>query len=959
MRLAEQPTKEKPPMTHPLTPRRLVRAALMAGFATLAAGSATLLMPEPARAQAQAVQGTPLQKAQIYFQREDFRSAALELRNVIKTNPRDGQARLLSAQVALKLQAGIPAQTEIEAARRAGVPLGQTRLVLAEALVLQAKYADALREAEAGGIPPQLAADAARVRALAHMGMKDLTKARNEIGLAERTAPNNHWIFIDKARILGTANDRVGAEAAIDVALRLAPNNSRALLIKGDLIRARVAPPAGLNQALPYFEQVLKKEPLSIEARVERAATLVDLRREPEAQQEIQRIYKMTPDNPLALYLDAVMKSRARKFNEANALMSRTKGVLDSYPPALMLKGLVAFELNNIQQADAALTKVMEVSPGNPVARRLYGAVQIKKNDFDGAIQTFKPLIDSGQADAQVFGLSATAYARKNDFATAANHYERALQLDPGSETLKTQLAMARIAMNNTKQATQDLQSVLQKNPTSLQALMLLTLTDLRTRNFKSALTSAQRFVRAYPKLPLSYNMLGAAWLGNNNSAEAEKNFKIALQLKPDYHEARRNLANLYRVTGKFADAKRELQTVLATDRSNVRTMLALAQVASSQNKTEETVEWLRRAVQVNPKSLPPRLALANAYLRLGDRQKALTEASALDRDFPNNSAAVETLGKTQASLKQFGPAVGTFTRLTTIMPNSIQAMQLLGRAQWSNKEYDAARRSFQRALNLNGIGKNVVYLDLLNLEAERGNFDQAVAYANEMRKVSPDKSLADTTIGDLYMGAKQWTKAASAYEAAKKLGFTPKIAVNLSRAYRNMGNNAKAIGVLQEWLTRNPKDVPVRMAVADLHIATKNYPAAIAEYDTIMKGGNSSPAVLNNLAWALDKMNDKRALATAERAYKAAPDQPDIADTYGWILLRRQDKVKGLQVLQKSAVKRPNDPNMQYHLAFALKANGRSAEAARVLDSTLARFKTFDNINDARALLTQIKSGK
>jgi Flp pilus assembly protein TadD len=68
---------------------------------------------------------------------------------------------------------------------------------------------------------------------------------------------------------------------------------------------------------------------------------------------------------------------------------------------------------------------------------------------------------------------------------------------------------------------------------------------------------------------------------------------------------------------------------------------------------------------------------------------------------------------------------------------------------------------------------------------------------------------------------------------------------------------------------------------------------------------------------------------------------------------------VKGLQILQKAASKRPNDPNMQYHLAFALKANGRGAEAGRLLNATLAKFKTFDNVNDARALLAQINAGK
>jgi cellulose synthase operon protein C len=444
-----------------------------------------------------------------------------------------------------------------------------------------------------------------------------------------------------------------------------------------------------------------------------------------------------------------------------------------------------------------------------------------------------------------------------------------------------------------------------------------------------------------------------------NNSALAEQNFKVALQKKPDYHEARRNLANLYRVSGKYDLARKELQTVLAADRSSVRTMLSLAQVAQSQGRTEETVQWLQRAVDVNPKVIGPRLALANSYLQLGDRQKALVEATAIDRDFPDTAAAVETLGKTQATLQQYPAAVGTFTRLTRLLPTSIQATQLLARTYWSAKDYENARRTFTKAISMTGSGKNLVYLDMLNFEAERGNFPQAIQYANELRKLTPGDSIADATIGDLYMGAKQWGNAAKSYEAARVKGNNPKITVNLSNAYLNLGDKTKAIGVLQAWLKARPNDVPIKMAVANLHITSKDYPSAIREYEGIMKQGNSSPAVLNNMAWALDRMNDPRALATSERAFKAAPDQPDIADTHGWIMLRRQDKVKGLAILQKAAAKRPNDPNMQYHLAFALKANGRNLEAAKLLDSTLGRFKTFDQVNEARTLLAQVRSGK
>jgi len=115
-------------------------AALVAAAATL--GCVTLA-PQGAWAEKPATSTSPLSRAQAHFNRGDYRSATIELRNALRANPNSVPARLLQARVYLRLNQGLPAQTEVEAARRAGATKDSTRHLMAEALVLQRRFADA------------------------------------------------------------------------------------------------------------------------------------------------------------------------------------------------------------------------------------------------------------------------------------------------------------------------------------------------------------------------------------------------------------------------------------------------------------------------------------------------------------------------------------------------------------------------------------------------------------------------------------------------------------------------------------------------------------------------------------------------------------------------------------------------------------------------------------------------
>ena len=64
----------------------------------------------------------------------------------------------------------------------------------------------------------------------------------------------------------------------------------------------------------------------------------------------------------------------------------------------------------------------------------------------------------------------------------------------------------------------------------------------------------------------------------------------------------------------------------------------------------------------------------------------------------------------------------------------------------------------------------------------------------------------------------------------------------------------------------------------------------------------------LNNYANLLLQLNDPAAQATAEQALKLDPDNPNFADTLGWILVQGGQTEAGLRYLREARLRSPGE---------------------------------------------------
>ncbi|MEM8825334.1 MAG: XrtA/PEP-CTERM system TPR-repeat protein PrsT, partial [Pseudomonadota bacterium] len=850
------------------------RARFLRGAATAAATA--LLVPlaaTPAFADAVSESNNAYAAGFKSFYAGDYRTARIRLLNALKENPNNALARILQARVALELGGGVQAETELERAVRAGVPDSKVRHLRAHALILQNKQSQARDLLNPVGIEPQFAAYAARLRGQLDFRERDLKSAEREFNRALALAPEDPATVNAVAKFMASIGQHEQAQGLVQNILDERPGHVKTLIVMGDLTRNA----DGLEAALPFFNRAVDIDRNNIEALLERAATLGDLRQEKEARADLKRVNELVDKHPLALYLEAVLETREGRTAEARTLMTDTRGALNDFPPALMLQGLLALDAGNIEQANSHLAQLVGRIPNSLTARKLYATAQLQKGDAEGAIATVQPILDAGAADARTFAIAGAASARTGQTAQAQDYLQQAQDLS-GESSVQGQLAMTQLLQGETDLAEDTVSAILEEDSASVSGLMMKTLIDLRQGEFQEALTASNKIAEEYPDLPIGYNLRGGALLGLGERDEAEAAFRAALERKSDYVEARRNLAQLLIAKGDARAAKAELRKVVSTKSDDLRALMALAELAGIEGDREEQIEWLQQATSADRSAVTPRVALTDAYVAAGRETIATNEANALIRDFPKNSAALLTAARVYEGTGQQERLVSLFDRMVAAEPDRLLPRILLGRALQANGNTSDARATFEKALTITGEPTTPAYLELIALEARQGRLEKAQEWAVRLRKNSPDTNVAENALGRAYLIADKPQDALAAFAAARKKSFDLATARGLADAYVDLERNDDAIRILEAYRKDNERDPAALASIAELQMQEGDYTRAIANYESLRKiTGNRDPSLLNNLAWAYLKTSDPRAVPVAEMAYNFASKNPAI----------------------------------------------------------------------------------
>ena len=95
-----------------------------------------------------------------------------------------------------------------------------------------------------------------------------------------------------------------------------------------------------------------------------------------------------------------------------------------------------------------------------------------------------------------------------------------------------------------------------------------------------------------------------------------------------------------------------------------------------------------------------------------------------------------------------------------------------------------------------------------------------------------------------------------------------------------------------------------------------------------------------------------------ARKARELQRDDPAVADTFGWVLSKRGEYQQALAILQESAAKLPDNPEVQFHLGMTAYMMGQTDLAKVALQKAASAAKDFPGKEESKRRLALLKSG-
>jgi tetratricopeptide (TPR) repeat protein len=128
--------------------------------------------------------------------------------------------------------------------------------------------------------------------------------------------------------------------------------------------------------------------------------------------------------------------------------------------------------------------------------------------------------------------------------------------------------------------------------------------------------------------------------------------------------------------------------------------------------------------------------------------------------------------------------------------------------------------------------------------------------------------------------------------------------------------------------------DVAALMQIGMIYEQLANAPAARDAYEKALKVEPKFGLALNNLAYLYSEKLDKldKAYELAAKARDLMPSDPFTADTLGWILYRQKQYSRALGLIEESAMRLSENPEIQYHLGMTLYMMGDEESAGAAL---------------------------
>lgn len=898
---------------------------------------------------------TRVERARVHLDEGSYRAAVIELKNVLRNDPENIEARALLGEVLVGQGDAAGATKELTVAREKGASADLYMVPLAEAMLREAKFSEVVALN-----PEQISDPGLRARLLALIGRAEYSRgnsgtARRRFEQALELDPEQSDALVGMARIARERGDLEGAGEVLQQLVESGTADHAALGSLGQLqfdqrdydkavASFRLAfdaadSPGLLQERMGYLQGIIESQL----ALGDKAA----------ARGTAQELLRVSNEHPLALLQAARVDMLSSDYDAVMDKAQRLIALAPDLEPARLMMAGAAMAKNNYALAGTHLQVVVNNNPANEQARKLLAQVRMSQGSPDEALEVLQPLLRGGSGDAQLLAMVGTASIRQGDEQAGLEFLERGVEMAADDPAILTQAAANFLAAGEVNRAIELLESLPESEQVQ-QSDMLLILAMLRKEEFDAARSKAQALVDSRPGDPAAYEAKGAFHMAVKELEQARESFSRALQIDPQRVAAVVNLARIDIEQGNLDAAESRFRDALKVQPGNPTMLIALAQLAERRGQPEEGVKLLEESRAANPEAPAAPLILANYYLRTGKLELAADRAAQAVRNAPGNGRAHMIEGVILFESGRYNEAQQKLARAIEVTPNLALAYLHLGRTYERLDDDDGALAAYQQALDRDA-SLYPAQAAIAAVAARRGDYGTALEAVDKLIEGYPERAEPQALRGDIQVARGDLDAALAAYEKAAELQPSGLLVSKMARVTERLGRPG-ALQMLQDWVADHPDDNATRTNLGRAYLAGGRFEDGVQQLSQVMQQAPAKEVALLLASAHESRQQYDKALQWIDRAIALDPGPPEYKVARGRLQLRQQQPAAALvtaRELRRSAPDNPAVLELEGDALLASKDFSAAAsafeQAARLQPSGQLAIKTYRARKEAR----------
>ncbi|TKB60178.1 MAG: tetratricopeptide repeat protein [Nitrospira sp.] len=634
---------------------------------------------------------------------------------------------------------------------------------------------------------------------------------------------------------------------------------------------------------------------------------------------------------------------------------------------------------------------VLVSAPQNTDGLILRGRSFINERKYKEGIADLKKALDLDPKNIQTYIDLARVYFTMNDRTAAEGALNQALSINPRSLDVLLAFADFHDSTGQSERAETRYTQALETDPDNEAVSLRLASYYQRHTKLVEAEATLQQLASRKPQGDTPQIYLGDYYTATGQPAKALTSYRRATEIAPSSTMARDKLIAHYLDTGKVADAAPLVNAIREKDKHDLMGQFFDARIKLTQAKTDEAITLLQDALKSNPQFSGAHYFLGIAYLQkqqLPQARAAITDAIKFNPQFGEAHTALAQIHLTEGSpdlaLEQAQAAI-------QLNPRNVQAATIAGTAYLHKRDLPKSRKMFEaiaQALPAEPIGpynlglvaqaekndaKALAYfedavakrptaidpiLQIVSIKNAQGKILEARERVIRQLELAPKSPPLHNLVGQLWLTTKDSAQAEKAFKTAIELDssfLAPYL--NLARSYYQAGKVDHAITEYETVLAKNPNASDALMMLGIIHNGRNEHEKARERYEHILKLNSRFAPAANNLAWLIAEQggNLDVALAYAQTAREQRTEDPNVADTLGWIYYKKNTYLLAVSLLKEATDKLPNEPLAHYHLGMAQAKTNDATAAKHSLQTALRLSAHFPGADEARTTMERL----